>query len=348
MRWHESTLRVFAVLKMIGGPKVNRFMHETLESASYRTIGRTIAQTAFHMPVGLSDNLFRQLAEVLRNLMDALGIEKVLWQLSDDESTITRRVSWCPRTDGPHCYCGEAGEGHVCKEDSVVIVGPRARAYAIIEKAHLSMQLASYICLVMINPLHLDLPKLAVLVHGTCNRFSAEWIKESWARLRLLVRKHVVPVIGPLVGHASDGDARRFSNQQREMLTLPQGRVKYALVADGFTLFANWDGSDSLSVTGIHEQDPRHNLATLYSHTASTSRTLQFGVYVVTHQHVVVVAHAARNRGTPIGAVREVDLQREDRQVRGGRRAAQQPATREQRRARQLRALSSESLCCPL
>jgi hypothetical protein len=316
MRWHESTSRVFAVLKMIGGPKVNRFMHETLESASYRTIGRTIAQTAFHMPVGLSDDLFRELAQVLRNLMDALGVEKVLWQLSEDESTITRRVSWCPRIDGLHGYCGEAGEGHVCKEDSVVIVGPRAGAYAIIENAHLSMQLASYIRLVMINPLYPDLPKLAVLVHGTCNRFTAAWIKESWARLRVLVYKHVVPVIGPLVGHASDGDARRFAIQQGEMRMLPPGRVKYGLLVDGFTLFANWDGSDPLTVTGIHEQDPRHNLAKLYSQAASTSRTLQLGVYIVTHLHVILVAPAARDRGTPIGAVREVDLKREDRQVR--------------------------------
>jgi len=40
-RWHPSTKRVFSVLQLMGGPKLNSFLHETLGAThSLRTIGR--------------------------------------------------------------------------------------------------------------------------------------------------------------------------------------------------------------------------------------------------------------------------------------------------------------------
>jgi hypothetical protein len=164
-------------------------------------------------------------------------------------------------------------------------------------EANASMQRAFYLRLVMINPLHADLPSLAVFAHGVCNRFKSNFIRESYRLIDELVQQHISPHLGVHVGHASDGDARRFSNQLARMSTVPEGRLKYALDVEGFTLAANWDGTNPLTVSCIDSQDPRHNLAKLYAHSASSARVLRLGDFVATHAHVALVVRAAAARG---------------------------------------------------
>ena len=326
MRWHDATQRVFASIKLLGGPKLNRFFAATLEAPSEATISRTLAQTKLHLPVGPDAAFFKQVGELYREFKRLHGITgPVPFELSEDETGVNLGATLNARTNTIRDFCGAIGVNHSCEESCSVHIGARTVAYAQIEQALVTMKRGTYLRLVVINPIHSKLPKLAISAHGTCNGFDATFIANSWRCMRELAALHLEGPIGPLIGHASDGDARRFHNQLAEMSAPPPaGSRAYALDAEGFTLHGLWDGHDALTIRLIHSQDPRHNLAKLYSHCAVPSRVLQYGPFVASHALLVSVLHAARDRGELVEGVNESDLARKDRQVR---RAQQRPTS---------------------
>jgi hypothetical protein len=326
MRWSSSTLRVFACIKLLGGPKLNRFFAATLEAPSASTISRTLAQTKLHLPVGPDAGVFKQIGEVYGELKRLLGITgPVPFELSEDETGVQVGATLCARTNTIRDFCGAIGVNHCCDESCSVFIGGREVAYEQIVQAFKTRKRSTSMRLLVVNPIHPELPKFAISAHGTCNGFSAAFIANSWRGVRELSAQHLEGPLGPLIGHASDGDARRFHNQLAEMSSPPPaGSHAYALDAEGFTLHGLWDGQDARTIHLIHSQDPRHNLAKLYSHCAVPSRVLHYGTFVASHPLLVSVLHAARDRGEPIQGVTESDLARKDRQVR---RAQQRPAS---------------------
>ena len=321
MRWSETTLKVFASIKIVGGPRLICFFGATLEAPSAATIARMLARTKLHVPLGPDAKFFEQVGELYRELKRLLGITGlVAFEMSEDETTVQTRAELCARLNAILGLCGEKCIGHCCEESFFVFVGGREVAYGQITQALKTMMRATSMRLVVINPIHPKLPKIVIFAHGTCNRFDAAFIAKSWRLIRELAAKYLAESLGPLVGHASDGDARRFHNQLFEMSALPPaGSCIYALDAEGFTLHGMWDGQDARTIRFIHSQDPRHNLAKLYSHCAVPSRVLQYGIYVASHALLVSVLHDARERGEPVEGVTESNLSRKDRQVRGSR-----------------------------
>ena len=346
MRWNESTLRVFASIKLLGGPKLNRMFAATLEAPNASTVSRTLAQTKLHLKLGPHADTFERVGKIYANLKILLNIMgQVPFELSEDETGVQVGVTLCLRSNAMLDFCGESGDAHRCAESCSVSVGDRYVAYAQIMQAFDTLKRASYVRMVVVNPLHAKLPKLVICVHGTCNGFDAPFIASSWRVLRELSAEHL-SVLGPLIGHASDGDARRFHNQLTEMSAPPPaGSRVYALDAEGFTLHGTWDGLDARTIRLSHSQDPRHNLAKLYSHCAIPSRVLLYGTFVASHQLLVSVVHVARDRGEPVKGVNECDLARKDRQVR---RPQQLPELNYCARARIRSAPSLASLPLPL
>ena len=61
----------------------------------------------------------------------------------------------------------------------------------------------------MVSLLHDKLPRLVLCVSYTCNCFDSQWVYKQWTRINQLWEKHCKVVVGPIIGHASDGDSRR-------------------------------------------------------------------------------------------------------------------------------------------
>jgi hypothetical protein len=315
MRWSETSKRIFATLKIIGGPKVNRFLRNTTEAPSDSTIARTMATTKLHMTVGIDEQTFRVVGETMARWCAQLGLTSgVLCELSEDETRVQDCVMLNARLDILCEFCGVNGPDHKCEESCRVVCGDRSVAFEKIERAFETQQRATYLRIIVVNPLHALMPDIVIAAHGTCNKFDAEFIATSWKTTAALWAKYLAPHL-QLTGRGSDGDARRFSNQLREMSELPAGQSKYILDVEGFTLFGRWNGVDFATVTGIHMQDFRHNLAKLYSHGDRSTCTLHFFDFVASHQHVVRVVENAFARGGPELGVSRWMLDRKDLQV---------------------------------
>ena len=73
--------------------------------------------------------------------------------------------------------------------------------------------------MIILSPLHEKLPALTALVQGVCKRFTHKMVDEQWIRLQELHDKHLLPVLGPLLGNGSDGDSRRRLLQRRDLFS---------------------------------------------------------------------------------------------------------------------------------
>ena len=63
---------------------------------------------------------------------------------------------------------------------------------------------------IILNPLDIRLPPFVIYLGPTCNRFTHADVLEQWERVEHLYNEFLLPVFkAPLVGRASDGDARR-------------------------------------------------------------------------------------------------------------------------------------------
>lgn len=65
-RWHESSLRVFAALKEMGGPKVLRFLHETLEAPADSTVRSHLRRQKIDYQPGIQRGHFEAVGQVCK------------------------------------------------------------------------------------------------------------------------------------------------------------------------------------------------------------------------------------------------------------------------------------------
>lgn len=78
--------------------------------------------------------------------------------------------------------------------------------------------LCSYGRGIILSPSRKELPKLTLMIQGTCNRFTSVMVRQQWDQIKELYDKHLLEVIGPLLGHPSDGDARRRHEHRADLL----------------------------------------------------------------------------------------------------------------------------------
>ena len=172
MRWHASTKRVFATLLVQGGPKVLRFMHETLETPALSTVRKALRETKLHYKPGVSEELGAAIGEIYAKAKAAKGItEPIPYELQEDETTVPGASKYNQRLDSIVGTCGHKGPNHTCCDDGGSrVIGSGDDAYKIIEEHFETQQLAGYLRLMVVVPQVHGLPRLVVLVHATCNR----------------------------------------------------------------------------------------------------------------------------------------------------------------------------------
>eukprot|EP00966_Prymnesium_polylepis_P336083 7391409-Prymnesium_polylepis.2 len=291
MRWHESTKRIFDVIRKLGGPKTLRFINETLESPHERTVVRHWQQNKIDYTLGPDDvgwtRTWKEVAAIYEKMKADLTIQgPVLYELSEDETTVPTASQYNERRDSLVGSCGKRGEGHVCDPNLSIILGDGDNLFSVLEQHHKEQQLAGYLRLVVVNPLHEKLPPLAVVAHATCNRFTSEWIRAEWQQMEAMAEQHLSPKLGVLKGqHGSDGDARRFANMRRRMSAPPTAQGRFGLDAPGFTQSGVLKDGKPMA---IDSQDPKHNIAKLYSHLSNYSRVVKMGNETASHQQCAV------------------------------------------------------------
>ena len=64
MRWDESSKRIYATLKEMGGPKVLRFLHETLEAPAESTVRAQIRRDKIDYEPGVKRGHFEAIGKV--------------------------------------------------------------------------------------------------------------------------------------------------------------------------------------------------------------------------------------------------------------------------------------------
>ena len=187
------------------------------------------------------------------------------------------------------------------------VVGSRENGYENIKKAKDTMVVSTHARVVMINPMHERLPALTCLLVGTCLRFKEDgYVLPQWEQLQILFDKHVRGVIGPLIGHASDGDSRRRKAFRRTMLStkVEVGQRRYGLGRADFThtgLVVNG------IPTGIMDQYFFHNFKKLINCFDNPQKVLTIGNAGIAHINDLRVLKTADNL---VHGVRDADLAR--------------------------------------
>ena len=68
MRWHESTHRIFEVLKHYGGPRSHRWVQKNLLGMHLRTTEKRWAANLHHYSVGVKEDAFEHLARFYKQV----------------------------------------------------------------------------------------------------------------------------------------------------------------------------------------------------------------------------------------------------------------------------------------
>ena len=226
--------------------------------------------------------------------------------LVEDETVVKQSIRWIARDDVLLGFCGPI-DNHKCISDYIVEVGFGVTGYESIVNSFKSSVRAHYARVLIVNPLHARLPRLFAVIQLTCNRFDSKDVRNQWKKVRVLWGKHLSVVLGPLIGHSSDGDARQRKLMLEDFTS--SGGNQFRIPWDGWYFSARILQNND--VYGLHDQDFVHNGKKLVNPLDLSSRHLIFGNENATLNHVYLVYHSfsADRHGLQDG-----DIKHEDRQ----------------------------------
>jgi hypothetical protein len=255
--------------------------------------------------------------QLLSKIMQKRGISPgtVISQASEDETAVIAEVRWNQRLDALIGFCGKVGDNHKCDPGGVVVqlggANGVGNVYEQIMSAFEENRIGWYGRLIMINPLCEGLPSIPVLFQSTCNRFDADLVRRQWNELSVCWQEAGgLKDVGMLIGHASDGDARRRKLMLEDLTrALPPERCFTLPNCPSFTLVAHVHPNEGVS--GIHSQDSIHNGKKGINPLDSPHRCLLIGDHMATIQHLFAVFDAFEP--SEHGMQRD-DIERKDRQ----------------------------------
>ncbi|KAL2642825.1 hypothetical protein R1flu_010412 [Riccia fluitans] len=187
-------------------------------------------------------------------------------------------AKWEARHDMLIGFYGDK-DNHVCKMGLEVEVGSSESSYSKIEESFEQKIKGSYARVVIVNPLHEKLPRLIVY------SFIVSWVRDHWKGLKQRWDKCCRQAMGPVMGHASDGDARRrklmledYFGSEGQRWTVGWDRwVLFGIVLDYGDVYAFGD------------QDPIHNGKKMINPLDKSSYPIVLGDYHACLEHVQLV-----------------------------------------------------------
>ena len=315
-----ETTQLCTAIRLSGGKTLYSKIAATLSLPHERCIRKKTKQCGrdVFFRHGMSEENFVSLGRVYTKAMNRLQLKlgSIVCSMAEDETAVIKECGYDQATDtfagtcGDLCSkkcntkkeCKEAGcpDAHECvpHEAEPFIVGSSDTSFANMESFATHQKIAPYLRLVLINPHHYDLPRLPCLMVGTCLTFTAyKYILPQWRQLAEWYNKHLLPVIGPLIGRSSDGDSRRRKAFfERSIPRSPSQTDRYTIDTPSFTF------SGIVTPHGILldcDQDYKHNFKKLFNVTASSTKVLRLGpnTYNLSMLGVVVQAFHVSEHG---------------------------------------------------
>lgn len=312
-RRYQSSFKLFLeVLLLWGGPRVATFVAINLCGPEIHSIYRWRNQHLVHLDGGFEENNFKVLGKLYKEAMSNLGVKHVPVLAAEDETAILGQISYSERTDELLGFCGVTGADHKCLDYFTVVVGNGEQGYNTIVNAFNEYKIGPFARAIILNPLHPKLPRIPVLIMPTCNRFDHEFVFRQWQTVERLYEKELQDIVGPLIGHSSDGDSRR----RKLMLQLGTNNVgsRYRAIPMelGFVLSCRKvETENGYIIRDACDQDYIHNHKKLLNPLDHASRVLMLGDYLVHMNHLQLVYEMFPIPDHGLGLN---DIQRSDRQ----------------------------------
>ena len=164
----------------------------------------------------------------------------------------------------------------MCDAEFVDIVGDDDNAYTRLAEAFRQNRVAGFARVIMLDPIHKDIPPFIVLLQAVCNKFDHAMVRDQWNIVIDLYNQYLLNVLGPLVGHSSDGDSRR-RKLHLENSTSMRG-VRHGIDNENFIFTGRLvqEGGKRF-VADLSDQDYVHNAKKLVNHLMHPSRVLSLG-----------------------------------------------------------------------
>jgi hypothetical protein len=127
--------------------------------------------------------------------------------------------------------------------------------------------------IIVVNPLHANLPRLVLALSCTCNCFNATWMRIQWNAIDSLWALYCEEDVGPIVGHANGGDSRRFELMLKDY-TSSVG-TQFVIDWPGWVMTASFTSVGYVKI--LHNQDYINNGKKLINPLDSPVQVLQLG-----------------------------------------------------------------------
>jgi len=331
IRHSKETKELFACIHLMGGAVTAALLDDNVGGPSESTNRRTIKQAVADIRVGGKKEDFKHNMlihyDMYKKRIEMLGLpagEFILASFPSDESGITIN----PTVQGGLlfglCHHVDNNEKEYIDKCCTYMdylpsyISDGVQDLEKLKKIVFSSHFASYVRIVMLNPLHKALPSVAIGLMFTCNKFDHDThVLPQW----MAMEEAFDEVFGKFMmrtGHDSDGDARRFVLQFTSMKAYLRRRTEanYRLNTPCMTyagrcvfkvkdvdsnnqqiLRAMREGDTDTSkwvevgVTDLHSQDPLHCVKLLHQ-TLDGVRCIPLGDYVATHNDLVELVRA--------------------------------------------------------
>jgi len=247
-RYSENTKCFSQAMRVYGGRRLCDLFALNFAGPSYETIRRE-CRKGIQFIAGEHAEIFESIATIYADAKATHGIiGSVPVILAEDETKVRGRVAWEARSDTVVGFCGPKAD-HVCIPLYKPSVGAGEGGYNKLVESFKLDKVGGFARVIVVNPLHEKLPRLVLVAICTCGCFDSNWVRQQWDQIDELWKKHCYSAVGPIIGHASDGDSRR------RQLMLQDFRSK-----DGLRLSVDWEGwvfTSALNVqgeaTGLHD-----------------------------------------------------------------------------------------------
>ena len=304
------TQELMQALKLEFGSGCVRFVHANLGLGGGSSVRRWIREDLQPFMMGIRDDNFLHAAEILGAIKKRLGITgPVLYQMAEDETAIQTSIDYDDHSDSAVGFCGpvcsmrhhlvtkcHCEDRHQCATfgDGSVYLGDSPdgddTVYNRIMSVFATHKVATQGRVMMIVPLHPDLPSLVVLWAPCCGAISADgYVRKQWDAVDPLLQKHLEPIGLFQLGKASDGASTRRTLQYRDMSET--AGIRYGLNVPGFTLTGlAVPGPDGklLRLRHIHDQDYLHCAKKMLGSCDHAVRRLMVGQHCA-HMHGILL-----------------------------------------------------------
>ena len=198
-RYKGTLMDFYLGCLIMGGPRLAEYMSVNLFGPHVDHLLKVKSKRRFKCDPGCTSRNFENVASIYKKLMPSIPCKSVPSLAAEDETACIPEVRWMnmdPVRDVLLGFCGEKSDDHKCSEDFMVVVGNDPGAYQRIKGAFDNNVIGYMIRVIMINPLHTDLPPLVVLSMPTCNKFDHTDVQRQWAKVDDLYNEHIKPVLG--------------------------------------------------------------------------------------------------------------------------------------------------------